>query len=159
MLSYTCFTSNMPKNSEHHILGSSLYLWSTEVGASYDLRYIWEVKLDSRFRGFHLPAEHLFWNIERSTFPAVVCYPLESFFTNRLYHLLGNLSRCHLANSTPVFSHVAMCTNRVDRHLSPFSLCLMRWRERSLGVFLFSILLDSVSLLFPLCKTQRRFWA
>lgn len=64
--------------------------------------------------------------MRKPVFPAVGYHPLESFFTNRLYHLLGNLPRFHFASSAPVFSHVAMCTNGVDRHLSLLSLCLMR---------------------------------
>lgn len=101
------------------------------------------------FSGFHLPAERLPWNIERSALPPVVCYPLRSFFTNRLYHLLGNLPRCHLASNTPVFSHVAICTNRVDRYLSPFSLYLMGFVEEPYVVFLFLFfLIFSVSLFY-----------
>lgn len=47
VLSYNYFTSNMPKNPEHHILEIPLHLWSTGVGTSYyNLRYIWEVKLE-----------------------------------------------------------------------------------------------------------------
>lgn len=53
---------------------------------------------------------------KRAAFSAVFCYPFESFSTNRLHHLFGNLPECHVACSTPVFSHVT---------LSPFSLCLM----------------------------------
>lgn len=89
--------------------------------------------------------------MKRSAFPAVLCYPLESFFTNRLYHLLGNLSRYHLASSTPVFSHVAMCTTRVDRHLSSF-LCVFdgMWGENAFFLVFFFLII-SISLICVLC--------
>lgn len=90
------------------------------------------------FRGFHPASECLPWNIKRSASLAVVCYPLERFFTNRLYHLLGNLPRCHLTSSTPVFTVLQCVLTEQTGTSLPFS-CVWWGEEKEPWVFFFCL--------------------